>query len=201
MKTLLGLVIVSGVLSACVPVKEEVDLNLEGGVWQTACATFGSSPGSLNSTVSFEAGQFVVTASIFTGSGCSGENQSFKLTGTYTLPGPLEGSSSQKIDMTLGNYTATPSSAAVASELNANSYCGITNWSAGVERSIAGLTCEGETIPQVGDVSYDIYYIHLVPSPFNSQGDLQFGSNDSSHDGTTEQTRPNALNATVYQRN
>lgn len=184
-------------LIACTTKEElsSVSESFEGGSWKSRCSYSGSSYDI--QTVSFSGGQFTQSSTSYNNSGCAGALIKIDITGTYVLGGKLsESSNSQKIDETLATATVTALDASVVSYYNSVVLCGYSDWALGVAKDVAGKSCNSTTMPAVGAMSYDIYYIweYSIPSQGIDQGMLNFGYNDASHDGKSPAQRPDSLN-------
>jgi len=192
------LIIVAPFLFACTK-KEVTEISsesgsLEGGSWVTGCV-YSNSLYEIRS-VTFSGGQFTQSLTLYSDSNCSVAQTKVDITGTYVLSGKLsDNSDTQKIDETLATSQITPLSSSVASAYNSAALCGDSNWAVGVAKDVAGKTCSSSTMPAVGAVSYDIYYIwpYSMPSMGVQQGMLNFGYDDGSHDGSSPAQRPDSL--------
>ncbi|WP_374001502.1 hypothetical protein [Bdellovibrio bacteriovorus] len=92
----------------------------------------------------------------------------------------------------------------VVTKFNTDSFCGFSDWAAGVAKEIAGQTCDSQVMPSVNTKYYDIYIIwpFSINDPYFpiTQGDLNFGSRDSGKDGSTEVLRPKAVTNPNFKR-
>ncbi|MEK2690239.1 hypothetical protein [Bdellovibrio sp. GT3] len=194
MKTTIFLLSTSLLLMGCM--KEELlpSSALEGGTWKTGCSYSGSNSTYQINTASFSGGNFTQSMTVYGSSSCASSLIKIDNTGTYLVGDKLATSDSIELDMTLGSMNLTPLDATLVTNYNAATYCGYSDWSLGVAKSVAGRTCDTSTMAPVGTVQYDIYYIapYSIPQLNVVQGTLNFGYFDSTHDGTTPAKRPEA---------
>jgi hypothetical protein len=178
-------------LFACT--KEELfpSSSLEGGVWKTACSYSASGSYQINSA-SFSGGGFTQSSIVHSGSGCATALARFDITGTYVVGSSLNGSNVYPIDETLASMKLTVLDSSLLSSYNSATYCGYSDWAVGVAKDVTGRTCGSSVLPSVGSVNYDIYTIwpYSIPEVGITQGTLNFGYNDTAHDGTSPSKRP-----------
>ncbi len=174
--------------------------SLEGGTWKTSCLS-SSGAYQIKSTA-FGSGSYTHTMSIYTNSTCTGKAVDLTEKGTYIIGGVAQaGSSSKELDRTLVDMTMTPLTTLAANNYNSMSFCGFTNWTAGVTKSLLGLTCSSSSMPNAGAVYYDVYSIGSVDIPGVVQkGILNFGFADSTYDGSAPSKRPVFMTSPDYKK-
>jgi hypothetical protein len=162
---------------------------IEGGTWVTSCFALQAG-GTQKRTASFANGTYVETLTNYSDT-CSTKVTELGQTGTYVIGTTLgPDNSAIKLDRRMATYTVKPSTSAIADSYNTVSFCGLTNWTAGVAVNILGLTCDGGAMPAIGTYDYDIFYISIFENY-----KLSFGYNDSTYDGSTPGKRPTMLMA------
>lgn len=175
-------------LVACSQKKEEANEpseSMEGSAWSTGCVDTGQSVYDKR-TANFTGGSFTIVSTMYADSACSTGYIKMEMAGSYVISGVVsETTNYVGLDETISSINLTLLDATLVSYYNANSYCGFTNWAINVAKNIAGLTCDGSTISAAGTTGYDIYYA--------SNGILNFGLYDASHDGMSTATRPVAI--------
>lgn len=187
MKQIVTILAISVVLTNC---QKKAEINspsesIEGSTWSTSCTSAGQGYYDTRSA-NFTNGQFTMSQSGFSDASCASGYLKMDVTGTYVFSGVIDDKKNYVgVDETLASITVTPLSATIVSYYNTNSYCGFTNWTLNVAKNITGLNCGGDQISAAGTVGYDIYYA--------SNGILNFGLYDSTHNGTSTVTRPEEL--------
>ena len=107
------------------------------------------------------------------------------ITGTISIV-PLSNSNLQGINLKVDAATLVSNDSSFIMLLNLGGVCGLHGWKVGEPRNVAGLNCNDQRVPQVGEVVYDI---------FRLKGDsLWFGDTSGGRDSTSEATRPINLN-------
>lgn len=167
---------------------------LQGGTWTTGCLA-SQGGGYQKRTASFSGGSYKAVQYVYSDY-CMNPHAEVTETGTYTLPG----SSKTQIDFTMTNATVKPISVQQVTSLNNVSYCGVSDWSSGVEVSLMGKFCNGIAIS--GVTYYDIYYIEPNPPlfPGSNPGDMKFGNPNTTYDRSAPAKRPAALNGNIVYR-
>ncbi|MNL03911.1 hypothetical protein D3C87_1244600 [compost metagenome] len=167
-------------------IKYEPTANVEGATWATECLSTGS--GTFQErTVTFSKGTYTQTTLAYSDL-CETPDVEVKEVGKYQLLGPTrEDSIMIKLDRTITQYTVKPMAAAVTSAYFSASLCNISNWSLGVAQDVLGKTCNGNVMPTLGQMTYDLYAIS------ENSGDLRFGNIDAITTGRSPATRPVAL--------
>ena len=188
MKTLIiSLVMLSLLACQKKETANEPSESIEGSSWGSNCAPTGQLYDFR--TANFTNGQFSMTSSAYADYRCSTGLLKMEAKGTYTIGSVISSTTNYvAIDEVLINMLVTPLNASVVSSYNTNSFCGFTNWALGVAKDVAGLVCNGEQVTASGTAGFDIYYA--------SNGVLNFGLFDASHDGSSASTRPVDLDKT-----
>jgi len=156
------------------------------GTFVQACKPAGaySVQGTLNFTGNIEVG----TTNVYMDGNCGALGYSFSLGGTFVSgAAAVAPAGATKLDVVITEASLTPYSAAGADALNAASFCGLTNWTAGLQQNIIGRNCDGRTY-NVGTTIYTIYGFY-EESLFMGQ----IGSLGSSTDGSSDLSRPVSL--------
>ena len=89
-----------------------------------------------------------------------------------------------KLDISYNSFHSKPLTAAEATFVNQNQYCGFTDWAAGVDRDVLGRSCINFSIP-TGGKSLDLYQV--------AGTGLTFGKNAKIAAQLTEADRPTQL--------
>lgn len=185
-------------IAACAKEKsEEVSLEFEDKSWFSNCLSMGNS-GYQKSEMLFKSdGGFFIRQSAYLDASCNSLLFIQEISGTFITSANT--GERKNIDLTLASMTLTSKSSAATNGWNNTSLCGISNWTLNTTRSIVGLTCGSDTMPVVGDKSYDIYYIDTTgdSSSGTKKGDLLLGYTGGSNDGSTEAKRPTDLSTSV----
>ncbi|HEX7676186.1 MAG TPA: hypothetical protein VF412_18560 [Bdellovibrio sp.] len=188
-------------LGGCSKTNTSLDLNsglpsLEGGAWQMDCSSF---TGYEAATITYAGGSYQHLTSNYSDASCAVKQMETVEQGTYQIGDTESGTSMVQLDRTLSVLTIKPLTAAIVSQLNSQSFCGINSWTLNFAQDVTGRNCSGVLVPSAGATYYDIYSIASVDMPAfgglqaTSRGDLTFGYNDTSHDGSTPSERPNSL--------
>lgn len=176
--------------------------SIEGGVWKTSCLR--SSNTYFRAEASFVGGQYYSSLTFYADSTCTTPSLSVQESGTYALTGNISTGffPKSKIDFTLGDLTATSWSSSTTNQLNSASYCGISNWVSGQSRSVLGLICDSQQMPQAQDKRYNIYGVQVIGDSLTGvqAGDLLMGSLSGTYDGTSEGKRPVNLSSSLAYR-
>lgn len=174
--------------------------SLEGGLWRTGCES--SSSAYQKAVLNVENGSYSIKTTVYSDGACSQTLYEQNQSGSYTLSSYDSSTGRGNIDLTLGSITLVPSSVSVANSLNSSSFCGLTNWASGLAQTVAGRNCGGVLVPSVGQVTYDIYQISRFGIPMLDVeiGDLNFGYNDATYDGSTPAKRPVATTTPTFRR-
>ena len=160
------------------------------GTWTTAC-TEGGGVGDQTTTYNFSsATNLVITHKHFDDNvngttSCAGNVISEVVyTYTYAFDG-AHFNGATKINYTLVSISYTPSGS-MATYFNDNSECGATDWSTGVAKNVAGLTCALLGATALEEVGHGVYDIVGIIS-----GSMYFGSSitDSNRGKITEAER------------
>ncbi|WP_374078933.1 hypothetical protein [Bdellovibrio bacteriovorus] len=196
------LFVVTVTLVACAK-EDDSSEGLEGS-WQTECSK--SSSTSSISSLSFSGGSFTGAALGYAGLTCSTPAIEMNITGSYIVGGVVkENPKSYALDLTYGPTTMKALSQAQVDHFNTNSYCGFTDWTLNVAKDVSGLTCGGSQVAAVGKKYYDIFAIYnyslsIDDVKIHDIGDLNFGGNDATYDGSTPEKRPISLASPNYKR-
>lgn len=165
--------------------------SLESGLWKTSCLSNGTS--GLKLTATLANGSYNSTGAAFSETSCTTSTYQMVETGTYTASA-MSSNGAGTLDWTLIDLVATPLTSSQASTWNSSSFCGWTDWTANVTKSLLGRTCGSSLTLQAGMTKYDIFRIEQYDY-FNSiRGSLEFGYTDTQHDGLTPATRPISYN-------
>lgn len=158
-------------------------------------------------TATYNGGSYQHLISAYSDASCSVKQMEMVEQGTYQIGGAESGTSMIELDRTLSVFTIKPVTAAMVTQMNSQSFCGITSWTLNVAQDVTGKTCSGTVIPAVGAVYYDIYSVAQFDMPAwggsqaTYRGDLMFGYDDTAHDGSTPSARPNSLSGNhVYRK-
>lgn len=165
--------------------------SLESGLWSTSCLSNGAL--SLKLTATLANGSYNSTAAAFSETSCSTSAYHMVETGTY-IASAMSPNGAGTVDWTLTDMVATPLTSSQASTWNSSSFCGWTDWTANVSKSLLGRTCGSSTVPLAGSTKYDIFQIQQYAYFGSTPGTLEFGYNDTQHDGLTTGTRPTSNN-------
>ena len=130
------------------------------GTWTAKCSDNTTATTSSKTVLVFSASGNNLTATTTNYSNVSCVTQSFVFTkklNTLELGSKTTTSQNQiinKFTAAVTDITLEPKTSSVSTSLN--SFCGLTGWSLGTEKSIAGLTCGSITYNAVNDTHSDI---------------------------------------------
>ena len=144
------------------------------------------------------AGTSVVYSERFYAQGdCTGLKSIARSYGDYWLPEQGD-SPLPKMDFRFERVTLEPATPEMADALSRAHYCGLTDWTAGVETELTGLKCDlfgnGKLYsrPARGEMRYGI---------FSLEGDvLRFGKLSRERSALTPETRPLELDPAPFRR-
>ncbi len=134
------------------------------GTWTAKCSDNTTASTSSKTVLVFSASGDNLTATTTNYSDLSCVTQSFVFTkklNTLVLGSKTTTSQNQIINeftAAVTDITLEPKTSSVTTSLN--SFCGLTGWSLGTEKSIAGLTCGSITYNAVNDTHSDIIQIN-----------------------------------------
>jgi len=134
------------------------------GTWTAKCSDNTTASTSSKTVLVFSASGDNLTATTTNYSDLSCVTQSFVFTkklNTLVLGSKTTTSQNQiinKFTAAVTDITLEPKTSSVSTSLN--SFCGLTGWSLGTEKSIAGLTCGSITYNAVNDTHSDIIQIN-----------------------------------------
>ena len=134
------------------------------GTWTAKCSDNTTAKTSSKTVLVFSASGNNLTATTTNYSDLSCVTQSFVFTkklNTLVLGSKTTTSQNQIINQftaAVTDITLEPKTSSVSTSLN--SFCGLTGWSLGTEKSIAGLTCGSITYNAVNDTHSDIIQIN-----------------------------------------
>ena len=134
------------------------------GTWTSKCSDNTTASTSSKTVLVFSASVDILTATTTNYSDLSCVTQSFVFTkklNTLELGSKTKTSQNQIIKeftAAITDITLEPKTSSATSSLN--SFCGLTSWSSGIEKSIAGLTCGSITYNAVNDTHSDIIQIN-----------------------------------------
>ena len=134
------------------------------GTWTAKCSDNTTASTSSKTVLVFSASGDNLTATTTNYSDLSCVTQSFVFTkklNTLVLGSKTTTSQNQIINeftAKVTDITLEPKTSSVSTSLN--SFCGLTGWSLGTEKSIAGLTCGSITYNAVNDTHSDIIQIN-----------------------------------------
>lgn len=197
------LIIVAMMLAACAKEGDSASESLEGS-WETECAK-GSST-SVIFSLSFNGGSYGGIGRIYEGLTCSTPSFELSIAGSYSVGGLVKDDpQAYALDLTYGATMVKPVLQSTVDSFNTTSYCGFTDWALNVAKDISGVTCSGTQTPAVGTKYYDIFAIYNYSTSINGTmihdiGDLNFGYQDSTYDGSTPDKRPIYLTSPNYKR-
>lgn len=166
------------------------------GNWQTQCTYSSKSSLYEIRSAAFSGTTFVSSSTAFVDSNCSMKLIKSEITGAFVLGSqPAIISQSRNIDWTLSTVSHTVYESSIISNYNTSAYCEYSDWIVGVTKNITGKICGSSNVIQAGDMNYDIFVIwpDSIPSLGITQGALNFGHNDSTHDGTIPSQRPTSV--------
>jgi len=153
------------------------------GKWSTNC--FSSSLFLKSAEFTSFTGTHETLQRVFYKDDCQTLGSILTITGTIST-GPLKNSNLLGIDLKVDAATLVSNDSAFVMLLNLGGVCGLHGWKVGEARNVAGLNCNDQTVPKVGEVVYDIFRV---------KGDsLWFGDTSGGRDSTSEATRPINLN-------
>lgn len=190
--------------------KEELasEYSLEGSTLSTGCIVSGLT--SYKNYADFNNGSYWYSREDYGDKYCGIKTLEQRQSGTYTVGNTTGSSLSEitEIDVVINELTIKSTHSQATAALNSNTMCGFSDWSTNTTKSVLGLTCAGNVMPPAGTVYYDIFSIALfsrpeiagVPGTAIMEGDVQFGYNDGTYDGTTPAKRPTATSSIGYRR-
>lgn len=176
---------------------------LEGGSWLASCFNRNGVPEIRKAR--YDGKTYRESAEYYSESYCSTQLFRLEESGGYVVGAKIRADSdARKLDRTIASVKLTPVAESVVTKFNTDSFCGFSDWAAGVSKEITGLTCDSQVMPSVNTKYYDIYVIwpFTMSSPYSTvyKGDLNFGSRDSGKDGSTEVLRPTAVTNPNFKR-
>ena len=137
------------------------------GTWTAKCSDNTTASTSSKTVLVFSASGDNLTATTTNFSDLSCVTQSFVFTkklNTLELEDSKTKTSQnqiiKKFTAKVTDITLEPKSTSVATDLYFSSFCGLTGWNSGTERSVAGLTCGSITYNAVNDTHSDIIQIN-----------------------------------------
>ena len=151
------------------------------GSWGKPCSA------QLLEAISFSGNSFHYTETSYYDSECKRKMFVIDMTGTYNVSGSASApAGAQNLDEVFTAATVMPADDAAAKMYNSMSYCGQTNWTAGVPVDLMGKTCRG--INYTDPHHNDIYKI--------SNGKLTLGNMRTG----SMSTRPSSFESTSYSK-
>ena len=132
------------------------------GTWTAKCSDNTTASTSSKTVLVFSASGENLTATTTNYSNESCVTQSFVFTkklNTLELGSPTTTSQNQIINefkAAVTDITLEPKTTSVSTSLNLSSFCGLTSWGSGTEKSVAGQTCGSITYNAVNDTHSDI---------------------------------------------
>ena len=134
------------------------------GTWTAKCSDNTTGLASSKTVLVFSASgdNLTATTTNYTDKSCVSDNQSSVFTkklNTLELGSKTKTSQNQIINeftATVTDITLEPKTTSVSTSLNLSSFCGLTGWGSGTEKSVAGLTCGSATYKSVNDSYFDI---------------------------------------------
>jgi len=136
------------------------------GTWTAKCSDNTTAKTSSKTVLVFSASGNNLTATTTNYSNESCVTQSFVFTkklNTLELGSKTFTSQNQIIKnftAKVTDITLEPKTTSVSTSLNLSSFCGLTGWGSGTEKSVAGLTCGSITYNAVNDTHSDIIQIN-----------------------------------------
>jgi len=152
------------------------------GTWQGPC--YPTSQGYLQDEMKFDGTSFEVVTLHSSSDKCDSPNIRIESSGSF-VEIDTDAGSIIPINLTPGSTYFTPLTSAIALSLNIDGLCGIRNWKANQQREVSGKKCDNQTIPQIGQIDYNIYS--------EASGTLYFGNETAQKDGHTPESRPTDL--------
>ncbi len=173
--------------------------NILIGTWSLReVCKYSSASGYVKMDQVYTNSTFDQTATIYSDSVCTVPLVAINLTGTYFTSNYKSTTAEEgmDIDSTLSGYLATAKSSTLVSTYNTNSYCGFSDWQINVAKSLLGRTCDGSVMPSAGTIEYSFYRKSKISIMGQQIGDLLFGTDDASHNGTSPSQRYVVLDGT-----
>ena len=166
------------------------------GVWVSPClparAEIGFSQASVDETQIFTATEVQIRQRNYTDAACRDPYFSRTVLATFSVGDAiLDPIGARKLELAEAKVLVRVEAAKAASDLSQQFYCGRDDWALGVDKDVAGLTCNGVKTPAAGAVVHQIAQV--------DEDTLYLGS-ASSGDGSTPDKRPTVLSKTPYQR-
>ncbi len=143
-----------------------VTTDLLAGTWTALCVDNSSASTSIQSILVFsnDADNLTSTSTSYSDSACV--TQSYVIAKTYnTLSIGNKSTTNQnqvitKFTAVISDITLEPKTSDVATSLNADTYCGLSDWSSGTKISIAGLTCGSITFKAKNTTYNDLIQVN-----------------------------------------
>ena len=134
------------------------------GTWTAKCSDNTTASTSSKTVLVFSASgdNLTATTTNYSDKSCVSDNQSSVFTKklkTLELGSKTTTSQNQiinKFTAVVTDITLEPKTTSVSTSLNLSSFCELTSWSSGTEKSVAGLTCGSATYKSVNDSYFDI---------------------------------------------
>ena len=136
------------------------------GTWTAKCSDNTTASTSSKTVLVFSASGDNLAATTTNYSDLSCVTQSFVFTkklNTLVLGSKTTTSQNQiinKFTAVVTDITLEPKTTSVSTSLNLSSFCGLTGWGSGTEKSVAGQTCGSITYNAVNDTHSDIIQIN-----------------------------------------
>ena len=136
------------------------------GTWTAKCSDNTTASTSSKTVLVFSASGDNLAATTTNYSDLSCVTQSFVFTkklNTLALGSKTTTSQNQiinKFTAVVTDITLEPKTTSVSTSLNLSSFCGLTGWGSGTEKSVAGQTCGSITYNAVNDTHSDIIQIN-----------------------------------------
>lgn len=106
-------------------------------------------------------------------------------------------SGANALDLLVQSFIAIPKDVAAANQLNTDSFCGYTGWTANTPRSVAGAHCGGTTVPNLPSLNSTWYSVVRIDFSRNPEA-LYIGASTSSNDGSTPDKRHPKYSAAAF---
>ncbi len=166
------------------------------GDWASPClparAEIGFRQRSVSEIESFDASELRLTQTYFTDDKCATAYFARTVVASYAVgDAVLQPIGARRLELTERRVAVRAASEQAASDLSQQSYCGRSDWQAGVELDVAGASCNGVPTPAAGAIVHQIAQV---------DGDSLYLGSLASGTGANEATRPTVLSKTAYQR-
>lgn len=157
------------------------------GTWETPCVALPMQQLYAKTRLVYSSLSLTGTFSDYADAACTKGMGVSTWTGTATVGGPAAAAAATQLDLTFDTYKYEPLSDQAAAVNNMYKYCGISDWTAKVEKDVLDHPCNGFAIPTAGK-SLDIYKVE--------GSSLKFGKGAKISAAPAESDRPTVLDDT-----